>query len=348
MARPRSRMGAAQGSVYSVSNQIANDRNDYSMPMSAGLRSSLVAALLIAAPAAAQNPWGDVRGPSAGEAEVIGGYAAGCVSGAVALPLSGEGFQVMRPGRNRYYGHPALVGFVERLAARAARHGLGRLLVGDLSQPRGGPAAFGHASHQSGLDVDVWFRLLPKGAKSLSREQTEQMAMESVVLAADGVLDRQRWDRRYGELLRLAATVPEVDRIFVNPVIKQALCRAGERGDWLGKLRPWWGHDQHFHVRLACPSDSPGCESQQPIPSGDGCDDDLDGWVREIREATKRPRPPSRDKGPAVLPLACDTVLTARAASASAERTTVSARPTAAGGKPRLAGEDAAGAAARN
>ena len=192
-------------------------------------RASLLAVVLIAAPAVAQNRWGEVKAPSAGEAEAIGGYAAGCVAGAVALPLTGEGFQVMRSSRNRYYGHPRLIAFVERLAGKAERQGLGRLLVGDLSQPRGGPASFGHASHQSGLDVDIWFRLLSKQAAPLRPEQTEQMAMESVIRAADGTLDRQRWDRRYADLLRLAANAPEVDRIFVNPVIKRALCQAGER-----------------------------------------------------------------------------------------------------------------------
>ena len=171
-------------------------------------RASLLAAILIAAPAWAQNPWGEVKAPSAGEAEAIGGYAAGCVAGAAALPLSGEGFQVMRSSRNRYYGHPVLVAFVERLAERAERQRLGGLLVGDLSQPRGGPAAFGHASHQSGLDVDIWFRLLPKDAQPLSRQQTEQLAMESVIRASEGVLDKKRWDRRYGDLLRLAARRP--------------------------------------------------------------------------------------------------------------------------------------------
>jgi penicillin-insensitive murein endopeptidase len=310
-------------------------------------RASLLAVVLIAAQAWAQNPWGEVKAPSAGEAEAIGGYAAGCVAGAVALPLTGGGFQVMRPSRNRFYGHPTLVAFVERLAARAERQGLGRLLIGDLSQPRGGPAAFGHASHQSGLDVDVWFRLLPKQAAPLRPEQTEQMAMESVVRAADGTLDKQRWDRRYTDLLRLAASAPEVDRIFVNPVIKRALCQAGERGDWLGKLRPWWGHDQHFHVRLTCPADSPGCEPQKAIPAGDGCDEDLDGWVREIQLAAKRPKPTPPDRSKTRLPLACDTVLAAASAPAGGGRTVIGARSGKADQR-RLADQETGGSTGRN
>ena len=337
------RVCTSRRSIYALASPGFRDRQTR---MTIALRHSLFAAILIATPAAAQNPWGEVRSPSAGAPAVIGGYAAGCVAGAVALPLSGAGYQVMRPSRNRYFGHTALIAFVERLAGRAERQGLGRLLVGDLSQPRGGPAAYGHASHQSGLDVDIWFRLQPKDARPLSREQTEQMPMESVVRAADGVLDKQRWDRRYGDLLRLAASAPEVDRIFVNPVIKQALCR-GEQGDWLGKLRPWWGHDQHFHVRLVCPADSPGCEAQKPIPPGDGCDEDLDGWVREIRLATKRPKPPAREKVVPELPLACDAVLTAASAPADGGRATVSAWSDRTD-RRRLAGEEALGTAGRN
>jgi penicillin-insensitive murein endopeptidase len=275
---------------------------------------ALAALALIATPALAQNPWGEVSAPSAGRTEAIGGYAAGCVAGASALPLVGDGFQVVRPSRNRYYGHPELVDFIERLGARAQRQGLGRLLVGDLSQPRGGPATFGHASHQSGLDVDIWLRLLPTNAAPLSREQVEQVSVDSVIRAADGVLDRKRWDRRYADLLRLAATAPEVERIFINPVIKQALCRSGEQGEWLGKLRPWWGHDAHFHVRLACPTGSPQCEAQKPIPDGDGCDEDLDGWIREIRQAAKRPKPTPPDRSRTPLPAACEAVLAARPA----------------------------------
>lgn len=311
-------------------------------------RAALLAALITTtAPAWAQNPWGEVKAPSVGEAESIGGYAAGCVAGAAALARSGEGFQVMRSSRNRFYGHPKLVTFVERLAVRVQRQGLGRLLVGDLSQPRGGPAAFGHASHQSGLDVDIWFRLLPEQAAPLRPEQTEQMPMQSVIHAADGTLDKQRWDRRYADLLRLAASTPEVDRIFVSPVIKRALCRAGERGDWLGKLRPWWGHDQHFHVRLACPADSPGCEPQRPIPAGDGCDEDLDGWVREIQLAVKRPKPTPPDRSATRLPPACEAVLAAASAPAGGGRTTVGERTGSPGGR-HLADKETTGAAGRN
>lgn len=290
----------------------------------------------LALPAAAQNPWAEVDLPSSGRTQSIGGYAAGCIAGAVELPLVGEGYQAMRPSRNRTWGHPRLVAYVQDLARAALARGLGGLLVGDLGQPRGGPASFGHASHQSGLDVDVWFRLTAKGAPRLTRDQAEQMSMDSVVVAESGVLDRRRWDARYAQLLEIAARDPEVDRIFINPVIKQALCESGRRGEWLAKLRPWWGHDAHFHVRLTCPADSPQCEPQKPIPAGDGCDADLAGWVNEIRLATKRPKPAPRERSVPEMPLACQTVLTADALPAR----TVAGPAKAATVKRRLARED--------
>jgi len=241
---------------------------------------------------------------------VIGGYTAGCLAGAGRLDLEGPGFQVMRPSRNRYYGHPRLVAFVEHLGHQALERGWGRVLVGDMAQPRGGPTDFGHRSHQSGLDVDIWFRLLPPGAPALPRSDADEAPMNPVVRAEVGRLDPTRWSPRFGALVRAAASAEEVERIFVHPVIKRELCRAsgGDR-TWLRKVRPYWGHDSHFHVRLSCPPDSPRCAPQDPVPPGDGCDQDLDRWIEDLRIAASRPapRPPPPARPP--LPAACTGVL---------------------------------------
>jgi len=270
----------------------------------------LVLLLLTSAlPVDAGNGWSVVAYPLAGPPQVIGSYAAGCVAGAAALPLVGDGYQVMRASRNRYYGHPLLLAFVERLGQQAAARG-GRLLIGDLGQPRGGPMPNGHRSHQSGLDVDVWFLQQPRD-RLLSRAETERIEMPSMVRPAEGSLNLTRWSPRYRDALKLAAQAPEVDRIFVNAIIKQALCDSELDRRWLNKVRPWWGHDAHFHVRLACPPDSDQCRPQKPFPPGDGCDADLANWVRDIVQATlspkphKKPEPPSADR----LPTACDAVL---------------------------------------
>lgn len=271
--------------------------------------------LLSAAPALAAGPWGRVREVHPGPPEVIGGYAAGCLAGGATLARVGEGHQVMRPSRNRHYGHPRLVAFVERMGADVSRRGWGRVLVGDMAQPRGGPMDFGHRSHQSGLDVDLWFRLLPAGAPALSREEADDAPMLSVVDAQLGEIEGGRWSARYADLVRLAAERQEVERIFVHPVIKRTLC-ASDEGDrrWLRKVRPYWGHDAHFHVRLACPGDSPRCTPQEPVPEGDGCDEGLDRWIDEIRQAAANPPPRPPPPPRPAMPAACDAVLAGKPA----------------------------------
>lgn len=272
---------------------------------------SLLLSLAMLGPsrASASGSWGKVTYPLAGPPQVIGTYNAGCIAGAVALPLMGNGYQVMRVSRNRYYGHPALVTFLERLGQQVAAHG-SRLLVGDMAQPRGGPMSSGHRSHQSGLDVDIWFLQQPL-SQVLSRSDIEQLGAPTMIRAAQGTIDRSRWLPRYRDILKLAAQSPEVERIFVNAIIKQTLCDSETDRSWLYKVRPWWGHDAHFHVRLACPPDSGQCQPQKPPSLDDGCDADLAHWVEEIRQAAlspkpyKKPEPPSGEN----LPTACNAVL---------------------------------------
>lgn len=286
-------------------------------------RSTFLLSLLLLAsnlPARAGNGWSTVAYPLSGPPQVIGSYAAGCIAGAEALPLVSEGYQVMRPSRNRYYGHPLLVAFVERLGRQAAARGA-RLLIGDLGQPRGGPMPNGHRSHQSGLDVDVWFLQQPR-ARILSRGETEQIDMPTMVRAEEGALNASRWSPRYRDTLKLAAQSPEVERIFVNAIIKQALCYSETDRSWLGKVRPWWGHDAHFHVRLACPPDSGQCRPQKPLPPGDGCDADLANWVRDIQQAALSPKPWRKPEPPSAerLPAACNAVLYSPTAGYSGDR----------------------------
>jgi penicillin-insensitive murein endopeptidase len=279
----------------------------------AGRGAALLAAWAVpwSAAWAAGNGWSEVSRPSAGAPRVIGTYVSGCIGGAAALPLVGDGYQVMRPGRNRYYGHPRLVALLERMGRETAKDG-GRLLVGDLAQPRGGPMPSGHRSHQSGLDADVWYVRQADG-RVLSTAEADQAAPKSVVRAAEGVPDERLWASFDPAALRLAARSPEVERIFVNPVVKKALCAAESDREWLAKLRPWWGHDEHFHVRLACPAGAADCAAQDAVPPGDGCDADLDRWVEEQRQAAISPESVRRAKpaAPPAMPVACSAVLSA-------------------------------------
>lgn len=251
-------------------------------------------------------PWSRLLIPSPGPARVEGFYSAGCLAGARALPLLGPGYEVMRPKRHRYYGHPELIRFLQRLGRKAAARGV-RLLIGDMAQPRGGPTNSHHISHQTGLDVDIWFQVIDHRQR-LSRRVANTLTAPSVVNIAAGRLRPSHWRRLFRDVLRWAAQSSETERIFVNPVIKRALCADPRNHAWLGKLRPWWGHADHFHVRLVCPADSPDCRPQPPPPVGSGCTPDLDNWV----EAQKHPQPKSHAKPrPIILPAACQAVLDA-------------------------------------
>jgi penicillin-insensitive murein endopeptidase len=276
--------------------------------MGTGLRTfGLAALLLLAAMPARPSVWSDKRTPFPGPSRSIGKPAAGCLAGAESLPFDGPGYQVIRISRNRYFGNPATVRFVEDLGAKAKAAELADFYVGDMSLPRGGPMPNGHASHETGIDVDIWDNLDPKPV--LAPQDRETVPLPSMLAANGKALDPAQFSTRQVTLLKLAATDPRVDRIFVNPVIKRALCQGefsaavGDRS-WLHRLRPWYGHDDHFHVRLTCPEGSPDCVRQAPVPAGDGCDASLAWWFQphQPQPQTGAPRPP-------VLPAACQKLI---------------------------------------
>jgi penicillin-insensitive murein endopeptidase len=241
--------------------------------------------------------WSRLRVPAAGPATVMGSPAAGCIAGAVALPPEGDGYQVLRLERNRFWGHPRTVDFVRELGAAARAEGLGPLLIGDMSQPRGGPMAYGHGSHQTGLDVDIWFKQGPLDEAARAQPVGVSMVRNNRVNPATFTEAQLR-------MLELAARSPEVDRIFVNPPIKAAACKKG--GAWVAKLRPWWGHDEHFHVRLSCPEGEAGCVPQAPVPDGDGCGGELASWSAKPTVLPPGDRPNHRNP---ILPAACSALL---------------------------------------
>ena len=244
--------------------------------------------------------------PSQGPARSIGFYSHGCIAGAVALPVDGETWQVMRVSRNRNWGHPELIQFIEQLADKATRTGWHGLLIGDMSQPRGGPLLAGHTSHQVGLDVDIW--LTPMPAHAFTRLEREDMMATMVVAANRKDVDPKVWTPAHTALIKAAASDQRVTRVFVNPAIKKALCREpGDDRAWLGKIQPWLGHDWHFHVRLGCQPDSPNCEPQPPRDAGDGCHSkEMERFANVVLPEHSTPH-----AGPtmAKLPAACREVL---------------------------------------
>ncbi len=253
--------------------------------------------------------WAKVTKPTSynGNAQSIGSYTAGCVSGAVSLPINGSGFQMMRLSRKRYFGHPDLKQFIEHLGQVASHQQLGVLLIGDMGQPRGGPTLSGHRSHQTGLDVDIWF-LLSKQAQDhiLTASDRENWSAPSVLVGETDTLNYKQWSHTNEKILQVAANMPEVERIFVNPSIKRELCHRYASEGWLRKIRPWWKHDDHFHVRLKCPQNNLACQAQEPLPQGNGCDAGLDWW---FSEEAKHPVPSKTPPAELVLPKLCDSVL---------------------------------------
>ncbi len=272
--------------------------------------------VLLAAGAADAQPakyaFGAARGPAAGTAAPFGRYAAGCLSGAVQLPETGPGWQAMRLSRNRNWGHPSVILFIKRLSRAARKAGWAGLYVGDISQPRGGPMTSGHSSHQIGLDVDIWLR--PPDNLKLSRAERERISSTSVV-AKNRLRVNGRWTDSHSRVLEAAARDESVARIFVNAAIKRRLCktRTSDDAEWLRKVRPWWGHRTHFHVRLRCPGNK-ACVEQAPLPEGDGCDRTLAWWFS--REALYPAPPDPEDRRPeltlADLPPVCRAVLKQR------------------------------------
>jgi penicillin-insensitive murein endopeptidase len=250
--------------------------------------------------------------PAAMPTQVIGFYSKGCIAGAKQMPINGDTWQVMRLSRNRNWGHPDLIALLKRLSVNAHKDaGWPGILVGDMGQPRGGPALSGHASHQIGLDADIW--LTPMPDHRLSREEREEMS--AVMMVRDDRLDIDPRVFTPGHLMviRDAAQEPSVQRIFVNAAIKKALCREA-KGDrsWLSKIRPWWGHDYHFHIRMACPPGSSECKGQLPQEGGEGCGaSDLAYWFKDSVLHPAPSEPPSHGMTMAALPAACKRVLNA-------------------------------------
>ncbi len=279
---------------------------------------ALVAALALFTSPVAAKEWGEIRLPTSGPARSIGGPATGCIAGAELLPPDGPGYQAVRVSRNRQWGNPATISFIRDLGTRAKAAGFADLYIGDVAQPRGGPMASMHGSHQNGLDADIWFNIDPKPA--LAAPAREDIAIVTLTTPDERKVDPATWRADHARLLKLAAEDRRVDRILVHYAIKKHLCETLPATDraWIRKLRPWRGHNEHFHVRLACPADNKDCVTQAPIAAGDGCDATLDWWFLDAAEQRKRdeeaqraaPKPQAGPPRPK-LPTQCAAILRA-------------------------------------
>ena len=287
----------------------ASNRNHSHMRYRNGIGRLVVAGLglalaLMASGSAQAQSFAAFSTPTDDTPSAVGTYSNGCLLGGVAVPLDGPGFQLVRPSRNAYWAHPALLSYLGDIGRRSEAAGLNPLLIADVGLPRGGEIA-GHASHEIGLDVDIWLRQTLPRLPPTAREG----------LSSTLVVDRSRFvvgsafSDVHAELIRIAASDPRVTRIFVHPAIKIALCDRDwpDRG-FLRVLRPWFGHDSHIHVRLACPAGNDQCEPQEPVPPGDGCDAELYSWIPD--PANPPPPMPPRPPPPPLHPV-CAALLAA-------------------------------------
>ena len=263
--------------------------------------------------------------PSDQQSMPIGTYARGCAAGIIQLPETGPTWQAMRLSRDRNWGNPVLVSYLEDLSAAVTHLGWRGIYIGDMGNPRGGPMISGHASHQIGLDADIWF--LAPGRLDLTVAQRESVSSISI-RSDDQLTVNANYNASYRAMLKAAASDPRVDRIFVAGAIKIEMCKTATAADakWLQHIRPAAGHQDHMHVRLKCPAGALLCQTQTPTVSdlskgGSGCDDTLQYWVSD---AYLHPKPPAHPvppaphkKGPreftmADLPAQCASVLSSQ------------------------------------
>ncbi len=296
----------------------------------------LLAGGIVHAEVPAKKQFGGQPLPAAMAPKVHGFYSKGCIAGAMAIPVDGPNWQAMRLSRNRRWGHPALIKIIEDLSYKAKKDGWNGIMVGDISQPRGGPMLTGHRSHQLGLDADLWFMPMPD--QRLTYKEREDLSAVSVLKKDSVYVDDSRWTRAHTMLLYHAANYKAVERILVHPGVKKKLCDTVEGNrSWLNKIRPYWGHHYHFHLRIGCPDGSPGCQSQQGTGSGTGCDSSLDWWFDVAFKPPKKPKKidtPKKEKPKkrrelvlSDLPKACTAVL--KAPATDLETATLKIRETA-------------------
>lgn len=261
----------------------------------------LITLLLASCATDQKSYWEKAAEPSVGEAQSIGSYANGCLGGAVSLPFSSlDGLIVMRPSRKRYYGHPELIDYLVKLGKKTKTKLGVNLLVGDLSMPQGGPMPYGHNSHQIGLDVDIWFDYIQKDREIYYADLENKRASDYVNSKAE----LNGWLPTHAKILELAAADERVERIFVSASIKRHFCLMPKKEPWHGKIRAWFGHRDHLHVRLSCPKNSGECQPQAVV-ADDGCGEELEWWFSdEAKELVSAPA----EKKERVLPIACQQI----------------------------------------
>ncbi|HWU43536.1 MAG TPA: penicillin-insensitive murein endopeptidase, partial [Bdellovibrio sp.] len=142
-------------------------------------------------------------------------------------------------------------------------------------------------------------------------DMRENLYASSLVDKTWRKLKKGAWHKIYGEQVMWFAGQPEVARIFVNAVIKKQLCKDYANDPRLVKVRPWGFHHEHYHVRLNCPADQPGCVPQPP-PAEAECDEAHIGYWYSNEKLQQLLHPEEKPPEDVQLPLECKTLVGAR------------------------------------
>lgn len=222
------------------------------------------------------DPTTDPNDPSQGDREQsFGFYSHGRLAAATRLPDSGGGFvKILRP-RNRRFASEDMIYLITKVSKELDQKFPNRrdaVQIGDVSAELGGLVP-GHNSHQNGLDVDIAFLR----TNETMQNPDDVNGFREKFVSSGKVSNNFDLERNWA-LAKLMVATGRPQRIFVNQVIKNAFCKlAREKGELqsaaetLHRLRPYSGHEDHFHVRITCPLNSPKCEAQEEIPAGTGC-----------------------------------------------------------------------------
>ncbi len=243
-----------------------------------------------------------------GNSQSIGTYNNGCILNPVELK-QGANFEKPRLSRRNNFANPEMIKFIEDLSGDVNKKYGKKLLVADISKNKGGRIPSLHASHQIGLDADIWYKLYdPK--QNLNESNIETLSPTDMV-SSDGKKISEYWSADNENILRMAARNNNVDRIFVNAAIKKQFCSKYKDEIWQRKIRAWWGHNEHFHVRLKCPANSPECVMTVGAVNVDGCDSSLNWWFSDeaLHPQAKKEAPISEKEIFSRLPKRCQEIL---------------------------------------
>ncbi|MBI3554737.1 MAG: penicillin-insensitive murein endopeptidase [Deltaproteobacteria bacterium] len=215
----------------------------------------------------------------------IGFYSNGCLDSESKIDGTEAGLHKLFVERNRGYGNPSMI---ELLVSMGSAYYDGwqrvtppnlpyeRIQLGDITR-KGGGFLSKHASHQTGLDVDVVY--MRNDFRETREDRGFDASFDEYFVKAKVVTKNLDAVRTWW-LWRFVHRSGKVDRIFVDPSIKAYFCHhsaqlepddQAERFEVLRMLRPYPEHADHFHMRLVCPSGDRKCVGSKPVPPGPGC-----------------------------------------------------------------------------